>query len=304
MSILMRRHFLVFLALATAGSLYAQQVADTTFVADIGTPKYGAGKGPTIVVDEAHHNFHTAVGRFRPFAMLLERDGYVVKRGRDPFTVSSLQDTKILVISNALNERNVQDWTLPNPSAFTEGEISELKQWVNDGGSLFLIADHMPIAGCAEDLAKTFGFTFYNGFAMDTTKKGGPGDVFNYKNGCLRKTPLTQGLDDIYSFTGQAFDYPAAATPIIVLDHRFKLWLPKVAWEFDHDTRKIEAKGKAQGAYMNYGKGRLVVFGEAAMFSAQTAGKRTKFGFNSPLAKSNTAFLLRLVHWLDTGMAN
>lgn len=284
-------------------SAVAQQIADTTFVADIGKPRYTAGQGPVVVVDEAHHNFHTAVGRFRPFARLLERDGYVVKRGREPFTSGSLQGTKVLVISNALNERNVQDWSLPNPSAFTEDEISQVKQWVDDGGSLFLIADHMPIAGCAADLAKAFGFTFYNGFAMDTTKKG-PGDVFNYKNGRLRDTPITKGLDNIYTFTGQAFDYPADATPIIVLDHRFKLWLPKVAWEFDHDTEKIEAKGKAQGAYMNYGKGRLVMFGEAAMFSAQTAGNGGKMGFNDPRAKNNPAFLLRLVHWLDTGIVD
>lgn len=300
----MRLRFLLFLTSITVGSLHAQQVADTAFVADVGKPKYAAGTGPTIVVDEAHHNFHTAVGRFRPFAMLLERDGYVVKRGRESFTAGSLQGTKVLVISNALNERNVQDWTLPNPSAFTNDEINQVKQWVTEGGSLFLIADHMPIAGCAADLAKAFGFTFYNGFAMDTTKKGGPGDVFNYKNGCLRNTPITKDLDNIYTFTGQAFDYPPDATPIIVLDHRFKLWLPKVAWEFDHDTKKIDAKGKAQGAYMNFGKGRLVVFGEAAMFSAQKAGNGGKFGFNAREAKNNPAFLLRLIHWLDTGVVN
>jgi hypothetical protein len=234
--------------------------------------------------------------------MLLERDGYVVKRGTEPFTKAGLKNTKVLVISNALNERNVSDWTLPNPSAFTTEEIDQLKEWVKDGGALFLIADHMPIAGCAEDLAKAFGFTFYNGFAVDTTKAPGP-DLFNYANGGLMNTPLTEGLDDIYTFTGQAFDCPSNATPIIVLDHRFKLWLPKVAWEFDHDTQKIEAKGKAQGAYMTYGKGRLVVFGEAAMFSAQSAGG-AKMGFNSPSAKNNPAFLLRLVHWLDTGKTN
>lgn len=298
----MRKSSALFLFLLIAGYAHSQQVADTLFVADIGKSKYDRGKGSTVVIDEAHHNFHTAAGRFRPFAMLLERDGYVVKRGQQPFTVSNLKGTKILVVSNALNERNVQDWTLPNPSAFTYEEIRDVKQWVNDGGSLFLIADHMPIAGCAEDLARAFGFTFYNGFAMDTAKKrSGPGDLFSYNNGRLRHTPLTEGLDDIYTFTGQGFDCPADATPIIVLDHRFKLWMPKVAWEFDHDTRKIEAKGKAQGAYMKYGKGRLVIFGEAAMFSAQTAGNGTKMGFNSPLAKNNPALLLRIIHWLDTG---
>lgn len=290
------------LFLAVTSAVHSQQVADTLFVADVGPSQYAPGKGPTVVIDEAHHNFHTAVGRFRPFAKLLERDGYVVKRGRTSFTTDGLKDTKVLVISNALNERNVEDWTLPNPSAFTTDEIDELSKWVSRGGSLFLIADHMPIAGCAEDLAKAFGFTFYNGFAFDTTKNGGP-DLFSLANGRMRETSLTKGLDDIYTFTGQGFDYPQGATPILVLDERFKLWLPKVAWEFDHDTNKIEAKGKAQGVYMNYGSGRLVVFGEAAMFSAQIAGGN-KAGFNHNKAKNNARFLLRLIHWLDTGAMN
>jgi hypothetical protein len=297
-----RRFNLPILILLTTCSVYAQQVADTLFVPETGKPKYGMGQGPTVVVDEAHHNFHTAIGRFRPFALLLERDGYVLKRGRQPFTIENLAGTRVLVISNALNERNIDDWSLPNPSAFTEEEIRQVKRWVNDGGSLFLIADHMPIAGCAADLAKAFGFTFYNGFAVDTTKTPGP-DLFNYANGRLRRSPLTEGFDNIYTFTGQAFDCPPNATPVIVLDHRFKLWLPKVAWKFDADTQRIEAKGKAQGAYMNYGQGRLVVFGEAAMFSAQIAGNGSKVGFNTPAAKNNSAFLLQLIHWLDTGFA-
>ncbi|HZY82388.1 MAG TPA: DUF4350 domain-containing protein, partial [Cyclobacteriaceae bacterium] len=294
------RYFLSLMVIASSAA-YAQQVPDTTFIPDVGKAKYSMGKGPVVVIDEAHYNFHTAVGRYRPFAMLLERDGYVVKRGRQPFTTPSLQGTKILVISNALSERNSEQWILPTPSAFTNDEISQLKQWVTNGGSLFLIADHMPIAGCAEDLAKAFGFTFYNGFAFDTTKTSGP-DLFNFANQGLKNTTLTKGLDDIYTFTGQAFDCPPAATPIIVPDHRFKLWLPKVAWEFDHDTKKIEAQGKAQGAYMSFGKGRLVVFGEAAMFSAQIAGNGSRMGFNNPMARNNPAFLLRLIHWLDTGL--
>lgn len=299
----MRLLLLVLATMLAGSSAVGQQVADMDFKPEVGAPKYAAGKGPVVVLDEAHHNFHTAEGRFKPFAQLLGNDGYVVKRGQSLFTATSLREAKVLVISNALNERNVEDWSLPNPSAFTVEEIAAVKQWVSDGGSLFLIADHMPIAGCNEDIARAFGFTFYNGFAMDTTKSSGP-DLFSWANGRLRETPLTKGLDEIYTFTGQAFDYPADATPLVVLDERFKLWLPKVAWEFDHDTQKIDASGKAQGAYMNLGEGRVVVFGEAAMFSAQKAGKDNRFGFNHPLARNNAAFLLRLIHWLDSGEAD
>jgi hypothetical protein len=53
-----------------------------------------------------------------------------------------------------------------------------------------------------------------------------------------------------------------------------------------------------QGAYMNYGKGRIVVFGEAAMFTAQLQGKN-KIGMNEKSASQNAQFLLNTLHWLD-----
>ena len=50
-------------------------------------------------------------------------------------------------------------------------EIKAVKKWVNDGGSLFLIADHMPCAGAAKDLAAEFGFEFTNGFVLYESSK-------------------------------------------------------------------------------------------------------------------------------------
>ena len=74
---------------------------------------------------------------------------------------------KILVIANALNERNVDNWSLPTLSAFSQEEIKIIEKWVYNGGRLFLIADHMPWPGAAADLATVFGFKFYNCFNVD-----------------------------------------------------------------------------------------------------------------------------------------
>ena len=281
-----------------ASSAFAQQVPDTLFRPVIQNPKYAANQGPIVLVDGAHHNFHTTDNRFKPFSLLLRRDGYQVKGGSSQFSESSLKDAGILVISNALNERNREDWSLPTPSAFTDDEIKAVEEWVKAGGSLFLIADHMPFPGCNEKLAAAFGFTFYNGFAFDTTKQGAP-DLFSVTNKRLVSNPMTTGLDSIYSFTGQAFDIPASATPLLILDENFKIWSPQVAWEFKKKTTKISGNKKVQIATLEYGKGRIVVSGEAAMFTAQVAGKSTKMGFNHPVAKHNAEFLLRLIHWLD-----
>src|SRR5882762_9159472 len=97
----------------------AQQVADTLFKPIVPSPVYLKGRGSTIFIDEAHHNFHTLTGRFKPFAKLLEKDGYIVKSLAQTFGKEVLSKGKIVVISNALNADNLGNWRLPTPSAFT-----------------------------------------------------------------------------------------------------------------------------------------------------------------------------------------
>lgn len=294
----MRMQFISLLLLLIVVNAIGQQVPDTVFRPVIKKAAYKPGEGPVVLVDEAHHNFHTTTNRFKPFSLLLERDGYRVKGGNSKFSQDALKDVRILVISNALNERNATDWSLPTPSAFTDEEIASVEAWVKAGGSLFLIADHMPFPGCNEKLATAFGFKFYNGFAFDTTKQGSP-DLFSLGNKRLASNSITTGLDSIYSFTGQAFDIPSTATPVLTLDQNFKIWIPRVAWRFENETIKLEGNKKVQIATLDYGKGRVVVSGEAAMFTAQLAGGVNRMGFNHPYAKNNVEFLLRLIHWLD-----
>jgi hypothetical protein len=76
--------------------------------------------------------------------------------------------------------------------------------------------------------------------------------------------------------------------------------LPETAWVFNETTTKYNVEGWSQGAYKKYGKGRIVVFGEAAMFSAQLAGEnKAKMGMNNEVAPENYQLLLNIIHWLD-----
>lgn len=284
--------------------LYSQQVPDSTYNPPILHPEYKAGKGPIIFIDEGHHNFHTKNGRYKAFSNLLTRDGYQVKGYSGKFQKSELTKGKILVISNALNELNVSNWYLPNPSAFTNAEIEEVRKWVFEGGRLFLIADHMPLAGAAVDLAQVFGFEFTNGFAFDSLSNGPA--FFSLKEKTLTESIITTGrnssesVTQIASFTGQAFKIPDDAIPILTLSNSFVNMLPDTAWVFDDNTTQYNVGGWSQGAYKKYGKGKIVAFGEAAMFSAQLAGPaRTKMGMNNEIAPENHQLLLNIIHWLD-----
>jgi uncharacterized protein (DUF2249 family) len=299
---------LIFSVTITIGLLYlsvnAQQVADTSFKPPIPKPAYRSGRGPLVMLDEAHFNFHTADGRYLAFAELLRRDGYDVKPSRSQFSKASLQGGKILVIANALAERNRTDWTLPTPTAFSDEEIKVIRDWVKAGGSLLLIADHMPFPGAAKNLAEAFGIHFSNGYAMDEKVQGPM--VFKLSNGSLKEHQITKGqseaekIDSVATFTGSAFQADGKVQPLLILGSSVVSFLTSVAGQITDATPRVPVNGWYQGAVMRFGKGRVAVFGEAAMFSAQLAGpNRNPMGMNAPIAAQNAQFLLNVMHWLS-----
>jgi hypothetical protein len=289
------------------GIASAQQVADLKYKPPIPRPAYEAGKGPRIAIDGAHHNFHTAEGRYKPFAELLRRDGYRVDGLRQLFSVESLKEVDVLVISNALHERNAEDWSPPNPSAFTKDEIAAVHSWVEKGGSLFLIADHAPFPGAASDLAKAFRVEFSNGVATAGHWNRDSKDTFEYGTG-LKESAITRGRSDdekvtkVATFTGSAFKPPKGATPVLVFGAKSESHERNAEGK---GVKTVPIEGWCQGAVMKVGKGRVAVFGEAAMFSAQLAGKEP-MGMNAPEAKQNHQLLLNVMHWLSRakGMAD
>ena len=107
---------------------------------------YADDTGPAVFIDEAHNNLHTKDGGYSPFADLIRRDGYVVAGFDEPFSDDALKDVDVLVISNALQSFQPSQCT-PTASAFSDTEIEAVHRWVSSGGSLLLIADHMPWAG-------------------------------------------------------------------------------------------------------------------------------------------------------------
>src|SRR5262245_56235288 len=281
-----------------------QQVADLEYKPPIPRPAYEAGKGPRVAIDEAHHNFHTAEGRYKPFAELLRRDGYRVDALRQLFSAESLQGVDVLVISNALNERNAEDWSVPNPSAFRKDEIAALHSWVEKGGSLLLIADHAPFPAAAGDLATAFGVEFCNGYATAGHSKSDDPETFEYKTG-LEESTITRGRSDeekvtkVMTFTGSAFRPSTGATPVLVFGAKSEAVETTDGEPVKPNTRTVPIEGWCQGAVMKVGKGRVAVFGEAAMFSAQLAGPRQPMGMNAPGAEQNHQLLLNVMHWLS-----
>ena len=105
---------------------------------------------------------------------------------------------------------------------------------------MLLIADHMPLAGVASKLAATFGVEFNNGYAV----AGFDGEenleaafskptIFSIATRTLISSPITDGRNEnesvtsVRSFTGQAFQAPESAQPVLILPEDFISLMPE-----------------------------------------------------------------------------
>jgi hypothetical protein len=83
----------------------------------------------------------------------------------------------------------------------------------------------------------------------------------------------------------------------------WSVYFPYEAGKFTRTTPAESARGLLQGAVLRHGQGRVAVFGEAAMFSAQTQvlGDQVigRMGMNDPEASQNAQFVLNVLHWLS-----
>jgi hypothetical protein len=266
--------------LATGVLVRAQQVADTTFRPPIEKPTHATGSGPVVLIDEGHFNFHTSSGRYSAFADLLRRDGYIVRPSTGAFGTEGWRSGKVLVIANALHEENDRnEWKPPFRPAFTPEEVDAVRNWVAGGGRLLLIADHAPFDTAASNLAGTFGVKFRD--AATVGADAGQTRAFKKSDGTLREHPLTRDVDQITTFSGGWFDQGLLGQPLMFYG--------------------AQGQGPVQGAVIVFGKGKVAVFGEAAMFSAQLSGpNKTPMGMNAPGAEKNAQLALNVMRWLTT----
>lgn len=289
-----------------------RQLADSNFDTKVSRPVY-ATEHPKILFDEAHRNIHESGGLYKPFVSLVSSDGYQVVPNKETFSSKTLEGYSILVIANALGANESND-----SSAFTDEECDSIRDWVQSGGSLLLITDHAPTGSAAENLAKRFGIEMSKGMTEDPKNNDNDsGDtsqlLFTRENGLLIEHPITNGRDEsekihrVITFTGQALKAQENATAFLKLGESAQNRDARINVEKSGgDTRVVinygeptSAKGFAQGIAVQFGKGRLVVLGEAAMLTAQLDGKTKKpFGMNVQ-GIDNRQLALNIMHWLS-----
>lgn len=285
---------------ATAEAQEWRAWPDSGFVPVVGDPAFPDGDGPVVLFDAGHHNYHTLDGVYLAFARLIERDGYRIRELRGHVDAEVLADVDLFVTAGAGSAASAARGSDFHPSAFTVTEIENLRAWVRDGGALLLIADHAPGAAAYGDLAAAFGVVLFNGFARDPRT----GEFFRRRDGTLVDHPITEGrtraerIDSVRTFVGTAFLSDDRLTPLLIFSNAGYLELPIPGEErSSRPAPWIKAGGFYQAGVRTVGRGRLGVFGEAAMFSAQnsTTGKA---GMNVPGSEQNAQFVVNVIRWL------
>jgi hypothetical protein len=280
------------IVLAGAGRATGQQTVDPDFDATVENPTFPQ-EGPKILIDEAHDNFHTASGGYKPFAELIANDGFQVSANQAKFSRNTLDGHDILVIANAMGPERRR----ASP-AFTEQECDAVHEWVREGGSLLLIADHFPMGSAADSLGRRFGVEMSKGMTDDPAHYDEDlrDILFTRDSGRLADHPITNGRDDseridrVVTFTGQSLKGPEDSHPFLLLADTAVDELPP-------NRRKASAAGRAQGIAMQYGQGKVVVLAEAGMLTAQLDDQKRRFGMNCP-GIDNRQLALNIMHWL------
>ncbi len=286
----------------------AQEPHELSWRAEVSAPAFPSGLGPCVCIDQGHNNYHTAEGRYGPFASLLRDDGYVVEGFESEFSTETLQRCRILVIVSPLADGNDRDqggnWGYPHSSAFSPTELNAVVDWIRGGGALLLIVDHAPWPGAAGDLGLLLGVVMLDGYALGNP---GPPDVFRSRDTTLGNHPILEGrsegerVDSVVTFMGHAFLPSQELQPLLIFDSdaiaEIRLdenlpGVPRSKWP------RISIAGWLQGAAGRIGDGRFVILGEAAMCTAQV-DEDGPFGMNHPLANQNAQFCLNVLHWLS-----
>lgn len=295
---------LLALALCAPPHLTAQQRANPDFDPSVPELTYAAGDGARVLFDEAHHNFHTADGRYAPFVRLLEADGFRIARNAEPFTAASLAGHDLLVISSARGAPPGEPGQAE--AAFTAAEAEAVEAWVREGGGLLLITDHPPAATPPRPLAERFGIGLVDASPRDTLHfwESYSWLTFTRRHGTLGDHPITRGrgpaerVGRVVTFAGNSIVPPPGATVL--------LGLPPTALE-NHArpprgdtaiTAIVPAAGSAQGIALVHGRGRVVALAEAAAWTSQVFGEGPEVtGMDEP-GFHNRRFLLNAVRWL------
>jgi len=228
----------------------------------------GVKKQGRILIDEFHSNWEWSTEEFNTswygekstynYWSLAEylQSFYTVDKQKKEITKEQLSNYDILVIKTPTE-------------AFTKSEIDLIKQFVADGGGLFLVGDHTNVFGITTNLnplASEFGVKFRYDAKYDLN-----GELSLYEKPVVLPHPTVMHMPKFMFATGCMLDAPLMAENAIIgyglksvyLDYSRPNFFPKDA----NNTERMEFGLFVQAAGISYGKGRVFFFTDSTVWS-------------------------------------
>jgi hypothetical protein len=290
------------------------QTADTSYAPRVERRMWPDG-GPTVAIDDAHWNSHTATRGYAPFAKLLRADGYNVLDSGNASSPEVLSNAKVVVVANALGFRGVVrevgqiariDLEGLAADAFTDPEIEQLDVWVKNGGSLLIAAEPRPAGRAIQSLAERFDVTMRDAMVFDPEHSERDDQtiiVFTRQGRTMAQHPIIglakqrDSIERVVTFGGQALDGPPHATRLLMFSGTaYELKRPNGRTE-----DRIAVPGLAQALAMYHGRGKVVVLGDVDVLTSRV---RTAGGLNDRVGlrwqnSDNELFARRIMGWLS-----
>jgi hypothetical protein len=270
---------------------------DPSFDVKVSRPAH-ASRRPRVLFDQAHFNVHTPQKGYAAFTLLLINDGCRVEGGSQRLSREVLKSADLLVSVVPLGADGLGKVGAEKP-AFTDDECDAIRDWVRAGGGLLLITDRFPSGHAVENLGKVFGVQMSKGTTMQDP-------AFLRVNGTLvdhaitRGRDLSESIEGVKTYTGQSFVGPPGSVALLkfpedsreqIRDDKDPYWGPR---------ELKSAAGRAMAIAFEFGSGRVVMIGDAAIFTADI-GPNQKFGM-SDASFHNRQFALNVTRWLTRAL--
>jgi hypothetical protein len=267
-----------------------QLTVDASFNPAFDAPDFKTGAKPIVFIDEAHRNVISLETYLGPVGRWLERLGYQVRPSRtnaEELGIAQGTAGAVFVVANA----QAPAGSPADASAFTEQEVIALESWVEDGGSLLLVADRAPFGAPARALAKAFGVTLDNNTILIKNADGPPtGELtVNVNKYGERTHPLFDRVLTVAYVVGESMTGPGVI-----------LRAPDGAYSGPtaQATEGPPAAGKALILAFEHGKGRVVVIGDGGVVSA--FGSASGNAHRGISEGDNARFVRNMFKWLAT----
>ena len=229
----------------------------------------GTQKNGKILIDELHSDWEDTSRKIDKewYGMLSTYNYYSLSEWLDKYYTVDKNIDKTLTL-DLLKNYDILILKCPT-NLYSNAEIDDIVQFVDEGGGLYLIGDHTNVFGMnyyLNQVSDTFGITF----KTDATYELGTGLTSVYKPDDIFPHPIVQNMEEFHFLTSCTLGAPITSENVIVGNRL--IGEPGTYSTENFFRESISAPDMEYGLILQvvatkYGRGRVVAFTDSTCFS-------------------------------------